>query len=302
MADSSCHLPGVVCPGCQSILAAFDAKIRTAAKYSDCLRRCERCGIGFSNGRCNPTIIYRNPERNIPDQVRSGALETLSLALNEKHRPDKLVKFGFSTSEDALTWTVFHHLNRTGQLHSALYSCGSTGAQSGPLHMLLWGVPDPLDSPDGNRLRQQLIAICDRLGEAPTRRSEPDVIVDFGDGGLAVIEVKYSSRNDSKKFGSRYNRYVLAPDTFADVAAIGRSELYELTRNWRIGVELASGRPFTLVNLVVGDTDPHRTTEFRRGLDLKVGNFLVIRWRDFITHFQHPDWLESYLSLRLPSD
>lgn len=126
--------------------------------------------------------------------------------------------------------------------------------------------------------------------------------MDFGDAGIALIEVKYRSGNDRKKFGSRYDRYVRATDAFSDVAAIGRSELYELTRNWRIGVELASGRPFTLVNLVLRDNDSGRTNEFRTGLNPKLGKFMLLPWCDFVTNFQQPDWLTPYLAARLGSD
>ena len=122
--------------------------------------------------------------------------------------------------------------------------------------------------------------------------------MDFGDAGVVLIEVKYRSGNDKKKFGTRYDRYVRETDAFLDLGAIGRSELYELTRNWRIGVDLASGTPFTLVNLVVRDSEPARTEKFRVGLNPKHGQFLVLRWHDFTARFQQPDWLKSYLSAR----
>jgi len=234
----------------------------------------------------------------VPEQVRDGVLQTLEQSLNEQHRPDKISKFGFSTSEDALTWTVFQHLRSSRQLRTALHSCAITGSQSEPSGLLLWGVPSPLDSLEGSRVHQQLVAVCDHLEEEKTCRSEPDVVVDFGDAGIVVIEVKYRSGNDKKKFGVRYNRYVGETDAFTDVAAIGRSELYELVRNWRIGVELAGGRPFTLVNLVVRDSDPARTEEFRGGLNPKRGQFLVLPWQDFTAGFQQPEWLKLYLSAR----
>jgi hypothetical protein len=294
-------LPNVPCPKCQSAIIATIGEIRAATKYSDCLRRCEKCGIGFSNGINRPTLIYLSPEHNVPEQVRNAILQTLKQSLNEQHRPDKISKFGFSTSEDALTWTVFQHLRSSGQLRTALHSCAITGSQSEPSALLLWGVPNPLDSVEGSRFRERLIAICDRLGEDRTCRSEPDVAVDFGDAGVVVIEVKYRSGNDKQKFGTRYDRYVRETDSFVDVEAIGRSELYELTRNWRIGVELASGRPFTLVNLVVRDSDPVRTEEFRAGLNPKRGKFLVLRWADFMARIEQPDWLKSYLAARLSS-
>lgn len=295
-------LPNVLCPKCQFTITATIGEIKVATKYSDCLRRCEKCGIGFSNGSNRPTLIYLRPEHNVPEQVRDGILDTLEQSLNEQHRVDKISKFGFSTSEDALTWTVFEHLRRSGRLRTALHSCAITGPQSDPSALLLWGVPNPLGSIEGSRFRERLIAICDRLGEDPTCRSEPDVAMDFGDAGVVLIEVKYRSGNDKKKFGTRYDRYVRETDAFIDLEAIGRSELYELTRNWRIGVDLASGRLFTLVNLVVRDSDPARTEEFRAGLNPKRGQFLVLQWPDFIVGFQQPDWLKSYLAARFLSD
>jgi len=301
MSERSAILPNVVCPRCQSTIVARDAEVKAATQYSECLRRCEKCGVGFSNASSSPTVVYQHPEQNVPEQVRDSVLESLKQSLNEQHRADKISKFGFSTSEDALTWTVFHHLRCTGQLHTGLHSCADTGVESKRSALLLWGVPNPLDSPEGGRLREQLIAVCDLLGEEKTCRSEPDAAMDFGDAGVVLIEVKYRSGNDRKKFDRRYDRYVRNTDAFADFAAIGRSELYELTRNWRIGVELAGGRPFTLVNLVVKDSDPARTEEFRAGLNPQRGHFLVIRWHDFTAGFQQPDWLKSYLAGRLSS-
>ena len=155
MPERSVQLPEVACPTCRSRIAANDGEIRAATKYSDCLRRCEKCGIGFSNGISNPTLIYLHPEHNVPEQVRNGVRESLEQALNEQHRPDKISKFGFSTSEDALTWTVFQYLRSSGQLRGALHSCAATGAESEPSALLLWGVPSPLDSPEGKRLRSR---------------------------------------------------------------------------------------------------------------------------------------------------
>jgi hypothetical protein len=299
MPEHSIRLPEVTCPRCRSIIAARDGEIKAATKYLECLRRCDKCGIGFSNATSSPTLIYLYPEHNVPEQVRGGIRESLEQSLNEQHRADKISKFGFSTSEDALTWTVFHYLDSSGQLRAALHSCAATGAKSDPSALLLWGAPSPPDSPEGIRLRCRLIAICDRLGEDETCRSEPDVAVDLGDAGVVLIEVKYRSGNNRKKFGDRYNRYIHGTDAFSDVAAVGRSELYELVRNWRIGVELARGRPFTLVNLVIKDTDPPRTEEFRAGLNPRCGRFLAIRWHDFTAAFQQPDWLKSYLAAKL---
>jgi hypothetical protein len=91
-------------------------KIQTTREFQDCLRRCEPCEIGASN-TADPqrvTFIYRNPLENIPFESRAHAIEALGRALNERNRSSKLSRFGFSTSEDAVTWVVFTYLLRSG--------------------------------------------------------------------------------------------------------------------------------------------------------------------------------------------
>ena len=68
------------------------------------------------------TYIHRDPLTNIPKECRDGVLETLSAALNVRSRSSKRSRFGFSTSEDAVTWVVFSYLLRTKQLRRALQS------------------------------------------------------------------------------------------------------------------------------------------------------------------------------------
>jgi hypothetical protein len=59
------------------------------------------------NAANNPTIIFRDHLDNVPAAVRSGAFRALSCSLNVRNRGSKREKFRFSTSEDAVTWTVF---------------------------------------------------------------------------------------------------------------------------------------------------------------------------------------------------
>jgi hypothetical protein len=87
-----------------------------AENWLDCLRRCEGCRVGVSNAMSNPTIIFDDPRLNIPEEVLDGVLQTLSLALNVRNRENKKRKFGFSTSEDALTWTLFKFLSDSRKL------------------------------------------------------------------------------------------------------------------------------------------------------------------------------------------
>lgn len=58
------------CPVCDTPIesAALPAKPSPVYEYEDCLRRCDACGVGYSNARENPTTIYKNPFHNIPMQ------------------------------------------------------------------------------------------------------------------------------------------------------------------------------------------------------------------------------------------
>lgn len=296
-------LSSLICPRCAALLHPRTGYATQATCFEDCLRRCDSCGIGFSNGRHSQTRIYRNALDNIPPEVRPSVEDALTNALNVHNRTNKRLKFGFSSSEDALTWTVFSYLQSCNQLNSAVRSCGvSCSCDDEPIS-LLWGVPQRRSSPLGRSIRERVIKICDQLGEDPRKRSEPDVILDCADGGLVIIEVKYRSRNDQQKFGDKHEKYLTDTDAFAEPELVRRSELYELTRNWRIGVELAEGRPFTLVNLMLKNREPNQIRQFRSGLNYLKGTYRVVTWKDFLSGCNSSDrplWFREYLDDKLP--
>jgi hypothetical protein len=239
----------------------------------------------------------------MPPEVLAGAEETLFDALNEYNWENKKLKFGFSSSEDALTWTVFSFLRLNGQLCGIVRNCGIVRDNVDEPAMLLWGVPQPTASLRGGSIRKQLIEVCDRLGESPRHRSEPDVILDFANAGLVIVEVKYRSGNDKQRFGDKHEKYLCNTDAFAVPEQIRRAKLYELTRNWRIGVELAEGRPFTLVNLVAKNREPHQTRLFCSGLNCRRGTFRVVTWADLLSRLNRaewPAWFTGYVLERLP--
>jgi len=247
MADR--RLGTLTCPSCRQALPGDSHK--TAGRFEDCARRCEECGIGFSNAQRNPTVIHRDPTMNVPSEFRPGLADTIEQALNVLNRSQKWTKLGFSTSEDAVTWTVFSALarsNRTAGLWQAL--TGEVADPAQPPKVLLWGVPLDTDDETGWRLRQQLEQVSDMLREDPRRRTEPDVVIDAGAAGLAIVEVKYMSSNDVKAPSDRFDRY-LDTRCFSDTAEAKATGLYELIRNWRLGCEVAQSRPFVLVNLVL---------------------------------------------------
>lgn len=58
-------LPELECPGCGTRMVAAPHQVTTAAElYDHCLRRCDECGIGFSNEH-SPTQISRQ-RSNLP--------------------------------------------------------------------------------------------------------------------------------------------------------------------------------------------------------------------------------------------
>jgi hypothetical protein len=289
----------LLCPVCGLPLHPLEGYVKAAGRFEDCLRRCEPCGVGFSNSKSHQTRIYRDPLDNIPAEVRDGAQAALHEALNEYNRSNKLAKFGFSSSEDAVTWTVFTFLRKSLLLGSVLRSIGiAEGSEEEP-ELLIWGVPQPSSTCPGGLIRNRIIGICDRLGEAPSRRSEPDIIADFGQYGLVLIEVKYQSGNDLQDFGMKHEKYLHGTDAFAVPQLIRESKLYELARNWRIGVELANGVPLTLVNLVVKSSESKQIAMFDSGLNHCKGQFQVLTWAELVNQIKAPDWLEAYLRSKL---
>jgi hypothetical protein len=197
------ELISLICPSCDGPIAAvrlFD-KAPVAKRFEDCLRRCVACGVAASNAARSRdvTFIYRDPLENIPIESREGAIDALSRSLNVRGRQSKRSRFGFTTSEDALTWVLFTYLLRSGQLVAALQRIELIAEKkptTAPV-LLLWGVPIGTTT-RGIELRSQLRTLCASLKEDPTSFSEPDVIIDLGEGGLVFIEVKYRSGNDQK--------------------------------------------------------------------------------------------------------
>lgn len=298
------------CPLCGAALhpAALPAKPSPVYGYEDCLRRCDACGVGYSNGRANPTIVYRNPFDSVPREVRNGVDSTVAQSLNESNRATKRLRFGFSTSEDAVTWVVFSFLARHAPL--ALSGLGQRlfgFPNAGTPTMLLWGVPVPPDD-RGDSLRARLVAVLDAIGEGRKGRSEPDVILDYGSNGLAFIEVKLHAANSvvSGADVGKFTRYVKNTPAFVDPVTVKNSRMYELARNWRIGWDLASSHSFRLVNLGFP-----RLFERSPGLELfetglaiaPARRFLRVSWDSLLESVAMdvagiPGWLKDWLSRR----
>lgn len=287
---------------------ARPGRIAKASRWTDCLRRCEPCQVGISNARVNPTIIFGDPTLNVPQPLRDGVAETLAVALNERNRENKRRKFGFSTSEDALTWVVFRYLHDSGQLLDALRRAGLPIPEGATRieAMLLWGVPVPFDRTANARgwlLRARLEEIADRLGEGRTSRTEPDVVIDLGTC-LIIIEVKHRSPTDVKVASyAGWDRYYPTGGAPPYGARLRASGCYELARNWRFGLELVVGsdRAFTLVTLGPDDLFRGEAGEvldrFEEWLPADGRTtFSRLRWKDLLRSItDRPGWLLEYV-------
>ena len=196
-----------------------------------------------------PDYHLQGSSREYPRRGPRGPRDAFGADSQREESRDKLRRFGFSTSEDAVTWVVFGYL----ALHAAR-------GLSGLAQRLL----------AGSELRARLVDILDSIGEDKKRRSEPDVVLDYGSAGLAVIEVKLHAANDEAKPAdvAKFDKYLRDTSAFGDPSKVKKSRMYELSRNWRIGWDLAGQRPFRLVNLGPAALfkQSERLDSFERGL------------------------------------
>jgi hypothetical protein len=223
--------------------------------------------------------------------------------MNVGNRNNKRKKFGFSTSEDALTWSVFKFLHQTGQLAKCLaplLELKHAPSEPNPA-LLLWGVPIPRDREPLHRaeeLSQQLISIADWLFEEPNGRTEPDVLIDLEERGLVIIEVKHNARTATQP-----PEYAHWSTYYPEGHPIRESLCYELARNWRFGLELAHllQRPFTLVYLGpdnLFDLDAQLIAGFENCLPPNAfARFQRLPWNDLLASIAAPpDWLVQYVT------
>jgi hypothetical protein len=262
-----------------------------ANDFDSCIRHCTACGVGASNALNAEavTFIHQDPLMNIPQEARVGALETLKAALNIRSRDKKRSRFGFSSSEDAVTWVVFDYLRRSKQLVPVLEQLELASRDNLESHpaLLLWGVPiGPSDH--GDAVRDRLVKECIALGERRRSLSEPDVIIDLGEQGIVFIEVKYRSGNDFRP--SAYPNWVKYDSAerplwkFDDVMASG---CYELARYWRLLERLADGRRGILVNLglpaLFGGAEGERLDRFVQALCQSDSlQFMKVTWGELL--------------------
>jgi hypothetical protein len=168
----------------------------------------------------------------------------------------------------------------------------------------------PIDQEIGSRgweLRRFLEAISDRLGEDPARRTEPDLLIDFGAHGHFLIEVKHRSKTSLQDvWYANWDRYFPGDSPLTYAAAIRASGCYELARNWRFGLELAAenNRPFMLAclgpdSLFRGDGEIE-LSRFEKCLPTDgIAGFQRIGWNALLGAISDPpEWLIQHFEAR----
>ena len=314
------RLPSITCPDCQQTIVSRDEPINAPLKYGDCLRQCEPCGNGFSNANTGKveqlTIILRDPFSHVPAHIAEGWEDVFAQALNKINGESKPTKIASLNSEDHVTWTVFRYLQERKYLRSCLSALNLDWLASTTEEptLLLWGVPIPLGDAKGKMVCDVVVRVLDMMGEKQERRSEPDVILDFGQAGLIFIEVKLKSPNDSGEANERWQKYFngstpsLSSQSFVNVEAIRQSGLYELTRNWRIAWDLARERPMALVNLgperlFQGQAVAAKLDQFQGALaQSPTRRFIPVTWKTLLRSIPHQEeWFERYTKRRIES-
>jgi len=290
------ELNSLPCPLCKAPLVPRMGACRSVQRFEDRLKRCDSCGVAYSNARHQPVQIWANPEANVPEPVRSGLDSVLSHSVNITNRTNKRAKFRFETSEDAVTWTVFRYLQAQGAL-ARIAEVAEHAVADAQARLVLWGVEVP--PPDGlSDIEGRLETISRQLGESPNRRTEPDAIVDFGHDGVVVIEAKLRSGNDQLRADhAHWDRYL--GQGFSDRATARQTGLYELSRNWRFAKALAGERLFTVVNLGPSPLfEDERLTTWRGCLDTTGGRFSLVSWDQLLRPIRLAPWMSAFCSER----
>lgn len=154
--------------------------------------------------------------------------------------------------------------------------------------------------------------ISDTINEKKYNRTEPDVILNFKEEGLVIIEVKYRSKNDEKPCYKHFPKYTdNCKNIFKDTEEIKKIGLYELTRNWRFGYELSKSLKkgsFFLVNLgpkqLFENTNKSKLDEFEKAINKdKNHQFMPILWKDFLENIncEKPLWFKEYICKKFRS-
>lgn len=292
-------LDKVKCPSCGELVAPINGAIKAASSYDDCLRRCEKCGIGFSNSKNNPSVIYKNYLDNIPELLQNGLEITLNNSINELNRKNKRNKIGFSTSEDALTWSFFKYFV-VGERFEDLLNLRNLKSDGKDYDIYLWGVPISSQS-NKNNFIEKFREVSRNFNETSSKMTEPDVMIKLSDK-IVFIEVKYLSANEIKT-GEEFAKYLI-PDV--EKEKLVESGHYELFRNWAFASKLSYGNDFILINLapkkLFSSKSQSKLIQFENSLKSTKGKFVKLTWEEILEKVNNKEydmWFKNYLNKKL---
>jgi hypothetical protein len=186
-------------------------------------------------------------------------------------------------SEDAVTWNVFHFMERQGILLPYLSSLSEVRLQEAKT--IYWSHDLETAKPWNPLWEARKIFEGD-----PSKGSEPDLIV-LSDKILFFIEAKLTASNEtqparlgySKQYLSGANRWwnhaFISGSDYAQIAEKERK--YELMRFWLLGTWMAKqlNRDFVLLNLVRETSEKDIEPRFRKWLPSeKAPNFKRGTW------------------------
>lgn len=292
------QLPQVVCPKCNSPMENSGVPIRTTSKYDDCIRKCKDCGIAYSNSKSKPTRIHRNPRNNIPGFVDSSdLLEILEKSNNTRNIRNKISKAGFSTSEDAVTFTFVKYYFQANAINRMMRVLGMDKFGN-DVEVYLWGCPISKDM--DNTLIQKMKDVLERdYREKRNSLTEPDIILSINGYGNVIIEVKLHSGNEVKNTVN-IDKY-LDDEFYRDIDKAKSSQHYELVRNWSIGNAISTPDKFLLVNLgkqkLFTDKNATLLQQFKESLHQdEKSQFAQLSWENVISRIDEQDsQLQEYL-------
>lgn len=264
------------------------------------MRRCEKCEIGFSNAKKRPTIIHKNYLNNIPEFLRQDLSLVLDKSMNEMNRKNKKNKFGFSTSEDALTWSFFKYFvvnNKSQDLLKLL----NIKSQETDFDIYLWGTNISPNKPNLEFI-DTFIEVSSSFNENSASRTEPDVIIKLQDR-LIFIEVKYLSSNGISTDEKKFQKYLIKNIDFNDTIESGH---YELLRNWAFVTKLSSGENFELINLgpqkLFNDKNRNKLIKFEEAIKSEKGKFRKMSWEGILEEVNKSEldlWFKDYLKKKI---
>jgi hypothetical protein len=197
----------MVCRECGKTIAPSSQTGGKASSPSASIYECA-CGFRYSNNRDpgSRTAFAPTAAQNVPKRFRSQLNETLDAAANIGNRASKRSKFTYSTSEDAVTWTVFRWLQHDSKLGLVAEAVGAPPPQ-GDAEILFWGAPV---GGQPTELSEQLRTICLGIDGNADRLTEPDVVIAWQQD-LFFIEVKYTGKNEHKPGYKHFPLYTTGP-------------------------------------------------------------------------------------------